>query len=104
MTVCSVSVIWYFHVKKVHPGNIVTTGVIPVLGAIGMAYVVWLLVDNLSFAGGAASGSVFFKLIPWIVGATFAVGLAAVLWLRSNRTDVYDAIGRTVLEESAERV
>jgi amino acid transporter len=104
MTICSVSVIWYFHVKKVHPGNIVTTGVIPVLGAIGMAYVVWLLVDNLSFAGGAASGSVFFKLIPWIVGATFAVGLAAVLWLRSNRTDVYDAIGRTVLEESAERV
>ena len=30
---CSVAVIWYFQVKKVHPGNSVTTGVIPALGA-----------------------------------------------------------------------
>ena len=45
--------IWYFHVKKVQPGNMLTTGVIPALGGLGMLYVVWLLIDNIEFAGGA---------------------------------------------------
>ena len=45
--ICSLAVIWYFHVKKAHPGNILTTGVIPALGGLGMLYVVWLLFDNI---------------------------------------------------------
>ncbi|CAA9326734.1 MAG: Uncharacterized amino acid permease, GabP family [uncultured Nocardioidaceae bacterium] len=55
-TITSVAVIWYFHVKKVQPGNLLTTGIIPAIGGLGMAYVVWLLIDNLEFAGGAAAG------------------------------------------------
>jgi amino acid transporter len=103
MIICSVAVIWYFQVKKVHTGNLVTTGVAPALGGLGMVYVVYLLFSNLDFAGGAASGSLFFKLIPWITLMTFVLGLGAALWLRSNRRDVFDSIGRTVLEESRER-
>jgi len=103
MVVCSFAVIWYFHVKKVHEGNIITTGLVPALGAIGMLYVVYLLLSNLTFAGGAAAGSPFFKAIPWITLATFLFGLGASMWLRSNRPDTYQAIGRTVLEESRER-
>lgn len=104
MVICSFSVIWYFQVKKVHEGNIITTGVVPALGAIGMLYVVYLLLSNLTFAGGAAAGSPFFKAIPWITLATFLFGFVSAMWLRSNRRETFDAIGRTVLEESRERV
>jgi amino acid transporter len=101
--ITSLAVIWYFHVKKVHPGNLLTTGIIPALGGIGMLYVVWLLLDNIDFAGGAASGSPFFTAIPWIVIATFVIGLLGVLLLRSRNRPVYDEIGRTVFEETHER-
>jgi amino acid transporter len=97
------AVIWYFHVKKEKPGNVLTTGVIPALGGIGMLYVVWLLVDNIKFAGGLAADSTFFNLIPWLVIATFVVGLLGVLYLRARRPEVYRAIGRTVFEETHER-
>lgn len=104
MVICSFAVIWYFQVKKVHEGNIITTGLVPALGAIGMLYVVYLLLSNLTFAGGAAAGSPFFKAIPWITLATFLFGFISAMWLRSNRRETFDAIGRTVLEESRERV
>lgn len=101
--ITSFAVISYFHVKKAAPGNIVTTGIIPALGGIGMLYVVWLLLDNLDFAGGVAASSPFFKAIPYLVIATFVVGLLGVLLLRSRNRAVYDAIGRTVFEEAHTR-
>jgi amino acid transporter len=97
------AVIWYFHVKKVHPGNVLTTGIIPALGGLGMLYVVWLLIDNIKFAGGLAAGSTFFDLIPWLVVATFVAGLLGVLYLRARNPELYRAIGRTVFEEAHER-
>jgi amino acid transporter len=103
-SICSAAVIVYFHVKKAQPGNLLTTGVIPALGGLGMLYVVYLLFSNLSFAGGLASVSPFFHAIPWIVLATFVLAGAGALWLRSARPETYRAIGRTVLEETHERV
>jgi hypothetical protein len=97
-------VIWYFHVKKAQPGNIITTGIIPALGGLGMLYVVWLLIDNIKFAGGAASAAPFFTAIPYMVIGTAAVGLIGIMWLKSRNKPVYDAIGRTVFEETHERV
>jgi amino acid transporter len=102
--ITSLAVIWFFHVKKAQPGNIVTTGIIPALGGLGMLYVVWLLIDNIKFAGGAGSAAPFFTLIPYLVAATAVVGLVGVLWLKSRNKPVYDAIGRTVFEETHERV
>lgn len=102
--ITSLAVIWYFHVKKAAPGNLLTTGIIPALGGLGMVYVVYLLLSNISFAGGAAAGSPFFKAIPYIVVATFLIGLLGVLYLRARNRPVYDAIGRTVFEETHERV
>jgi amino acid transporter len=101
--ITSLAVIWYFHVKKERPGNILTTGIIPAIGGLGMVYVVYLLIDNIKFAGGAAADSPFFKAIPWIVIATFVIGLVAILVVRSVSPDVYRAIGRTVYEETHER-
>jgi amino acid transporter len=101
--ITSVAVIWYFHVKKAAPGHVLTTGVIPGLGGLGMLYVVYLLLSNIDFAGGAAAGSPFFTAIPWIVIGTFGAGLIGILVLRSRNRPVYDAIGRTVFEEAHSR-
>jgi amino acid transporter len=101
--ITSLAVIWYFHVKKTHPGNWLTTGVIPALGGIGMLYVVYLLFSNIDFAGGGAAGSPFFKAIPWIVAATFIIGLVLVMVLRARSPQVYRSIGRTVMEEAHDR-
>jgi hypothetical protein len=81
----------------------VTTGIVPALGGLGMLYVVYLLLSNINFAGGAAAGSLFFTAIPWIVVGTFAAGLVGILYLRSSNRPVYDAIGRTVFEEAHSR-
>jgi amino acid transporter len=102
--ITSLAVIWYFHVKKERPGNLLVTGIIPAIGGLGMIYVVYLLLSNLDFAGGAAAGSPFFKAIPWIVVGTFLAGLLGVMLLRSRNPEAYRAIGRTVMEETHERV
>lgn len=101
--ICSVAVIWYFWVKKVHRGDPFSTLIAPILGGLGMVYVIALLWQNKDFAGGGGAGSLFFQLMPYLALATFLTGMFAALWLRSNRREVFDAIGRTVLEESAER-
>jgi amino acid transporter len=102
-SICSLSVIFYFHVQKAKPGNIVTTGIIPALGGLGMVYVVYLLGSNLAFAGGTAAGSLFFKTIPYIVIVTFLLGLGFAYFLKTRRSDIYQEIGNTVLEEAHER-
>ncbi len=43
LVICSVAVIWYFWVRKVHRGNVITTLICPLLGGSAMAYVVCLL-------------------------------------------------------------
>jgi hypothetical protein len=65
---------------------------------------VYLLGSNLDFAGGSASSSLFFKLIPYMVILTFLVGLGFGLYLKYQRADIYQEIGKTVLEEAHERV
>jgi len=102
--ICSIAVISYFWVRKTHTGDAFSTLVAPALGALGMVYALYLLFTHLSFAGGGAADSLFFKLMVPICVVTFLVGLFAALYLRSSNREVYDAIGRTVLEETHERV
>lgn len=101
--ITSFAVISYFHVKKAAPGNVLTTGIIPALGGFGMLYVVWLLIDNIDFAGGVAASAPFFTAIPWLVVGTFVLGLLGIFYLKARNKPVYDAIGRTVFEETHER-
>ena len=69
-----------------------------------MLYVVWLLIDNIEFAGGAGGRLGVLQPDP-VAGrsATFVVGLLGVLLLRARSPEVYRAIGRTVFEEAHER-
>ena len=101
-SICSVAVIVYFHVRKVHPGNVVTTGIVPALGGLGMLYVVYLLFSNLDFAGGGAAGSPFFRAIPWIVLGVFLLAGAGALWLKRARPATFASIGRTVLVDTVD--
>jgi amino acid transporter len=104
-TICSVAVIWYFHVGKNHPetANWWRTFLAPLIGALGMGYVVYLLFDNLSFAAGAAAGSPVYTAIPYVVIGVFVLGLLCALYLKYRRPERFELAGRLVMEESRER-
>jgi amino acid transporter len=90
----------YFHFHRNRPddGHWFRTFAAPLLGGLGMAYVVWLLVQNASFAAGAAAEDVVFALIPWIVGLTALIGLGYALVVKRFFPERYEIIGRVVLD------
>lgn len=98
---CAISVITYFHVHKQHPetAGLWRTLVSPIIGGLGMGFVIYLMVTNMAVAAGAASGSLFFKAIPWIVIGLLVGSLATATYLRRARPDTYARIGRTVFDE-----
>ncbi|MFH8368090.1 APC family permease [Streptomyces sp. NPDC018031] len=102
-TLCSFAVIGYFRRNHPEDRHWFRTFTAPLLGGAGMAAVVVLLVLNMDTAAGSASGSLLFRLIPWIVGAVFCGGLGLALFLRARRPGRYEVIGRIVLEDAAER-
>jgi hypothetical protein len=59
---------------------------------------VWLLIQNASFAAGAAASDVVFALIPWVVGLVAIGGLAFALVVKRFYPERYDIIGRVVLD------
>jgi amino acid transporter len=102
-TLCSIAVIGYFHAQHQHPetANVFRTLLAPIVGGLGMLLVLYLMLSNLSAAAGAASETLFFKLMPYIVIAVFIAGIAYGLWLKSRNPQLYARIGRVVFEESA---
>ncbi|MGV9799637.1 APC family permease [Mycobacterium sp. NPDC003449] len=99
------SVISYFHVQKRHPetANWFTTLLAPLLGGLGMLYVIYLLAKNASFAAGAAASDWIFTSIPYVVGIVGFGGIALAVFLKCKDPQRYSDLGRTVLEESHER-
>lgn len=103
--VAAFSSISYFHVLKKHPetAHWFRTLIAPLIGGLGMLYVIFLLMQNASFAAGDAAGDVIFTLSPWIVGLTGAAGLLFALVARRFMPARYDIIGRMVLDDTHER-
>lgn len=99
------AVIAYFHVGKHHPetANWFRTFLAPLLGGIGMLYVIYLLVKNMTFAAGTAAGDWVFTSIPWVVGVVGIGGIALAVYLKYSAPQRYSELGRIVLEESHER-
>ncbi|WP_419402754.1 APC family permease [Mycobacteroides abscessus] len=99
------AVISYFHVLRHHPetAHWFRTLVAPLLGGLGMVYVVYLLAKHASFAAGTASNDWVFTAIPWVVAAAGIGGIALALTLKYTAPHRYDDLGRTVLEEAHER-
>jgi amino acid transporter len=102
---CAFSVVSYFHVRKNHPvsKHWFKTLVAPLLGGIGMLYVVYLLWEHKESAAGAASGTLLFKLTPWIVVGLFVVGAAMATYFKLRDPRRYDLIGRIVFEDNVVR-
>lgn len=105
-TMCSVSTIVYFHVKKENPetANWWRTLTAPILGGIGMAFVTYLMLSNMKTAAGAASETLFFKSIPFIVVLLFAGSMGVALYLRARKPRHYAKIGSTVFDEVSDTV
>lgn len=104
-SVSSFAVIGYFHVRRRHPetAHPVRTLLAPLLGGLGMLYVVVQLFLHLDAAGGAAAQSLAFRLVPLIVLGVAAVGVAAALYLKVRAPERFAVIGRVVLQDSTER-
>jgi amino acid transporter len=105
----AVACIVYFHFHKRRPddGNWFRTFTAPLIGGLGMAYAVFLLLDNANFVAGSAANDIVFKLIPWIVGVVGIGGLVFAVVVKRFFPERYDIIGRVVLDaqerDSAER-
>ena len=79
------------------------TLVAPLLGGIGMLYVVYLLWEHKDAAAGAAAGTLVFKLMPWIVVGLFVLGAALATYLKFRDPRRFELIGRIVYDETAVR-
>jgi amino acid transporter len=99
------SCISYFHVLKKHPESAhwFRTFLAPLLGGIGMLYVIWLLIENASFAAGSAASDIVFKLSPWIVAVAGIGGIVFALAAKYMAPANYEIIGRVVLDDTRER-
>ncbi|MBX3067682.1 MAG: APC family permease [Microbacteriaceae bacterium] len=95
----SIAVIGYFRKHHKDEWNWFTTFIAPVLSAIAMIGVIGLLIMNQESAvGGTAAASWLFPLIPYIVGILFVLALLWGSYLRSKDPEVYDKLGRMVLD------
>jgi amino acid transporter len=99
------AVIVYFHVFKQHPetANWFRTFVAPLLGGLGMLYVIYLLIKNASFAAGTAASDWIFASIPYVVGIVGIGGAVLAIYLKYKSPTRYAELGRTVLAEAHER-
>jgi amino acid transporter len=104
-SLCAFSVIAYFHFHKEHPSSAhwFKTLLAPLLGGVGMLYVVYLLWEHKESAAGTASGTLLFKLTPWIVVAVFVIGAAMATYFKYRDARRYDLIGRIVYDDSEVR-
>ncbi|WP_206429637.1 APC family permease [Mycolicibacterium nivoides] len=100
-TMCSVATVIYFHVKKQHPETASwwRTLLAPIIGGLGMVYVIYLMASNMQAAAGAASDTLFFKAIPYLVVGLFAGSMTVALYLRKARPELYERIGSTIFDD-----
>ena len=102
-TLCSFAVIGYFRNNHPEARHWFRTLLAPLLGGIGMATVVVLLLLNSATAAGDASETLLSKLTPWIIIGVFVAGVGLALYLRAKNPERYRMIGRIVYEDTTER-
>ena len=102
-TLCSFAVIGYFVNNHQEARHWFRTLLAPFLGGIGMLAVVILLIKIFGAAAGAASKTLFFDLIPFILSGVFLGGIVIALYLRTRRPDQYVRLGRVMFEDATER-
>jgi amino acid transporter len=87
----SIAVIFYFRRTGSHE-SVLKTLIAPVISAIGIGVVAYLAVANYSdLLGGTGFLTTFFLVFTF---ALFVIGVGLATYLRANRPDVYQRIGR----------
>jgi len=89
---------FHFHTNRPSGAHWFRTFLAPLIGGLGMIYVIWLLVQNAGFAAGAAANDIVFALSPWIVGIVGIGGIVFALVMRKYAPSRYEIIGRVVLD------
>lgn len=99
----SFAVIGYFNkVGRKTAGDWWKTMIAPILGAIAMIFVIYLLITNLPFIAG--SEDLVVTLIPFYVLAVFLIGVIYALYLKSAHRSRYDRIGTIYDDEEIEEL
>ncbi|HVM82389.1 MAG TPA: APC family permease [Candidatus Binatia bacterium] len=98
--VVSVAIILYFRRNHPEEHHWFETLLAPGVACAAQLYIIYLLLDNLSFLG---SGLQFAFYIPWICAAVLVLGLGGALWLKSAKPEIYDQIGRLLYEGVPEK-
>jgi amino acid transporter len=91
--VVSLAIMRYFLVQHRQEAHLLTTVIAPLVAFIAQAYLVYLLMTQLTTLGGA---STFVSLIPYIGGGVLLIGLVWGIVLRSRAPHVFQRIGRLV--------
>lgn len=101
-TLTALSCLWYFHVKKMHPetANVFRTMLSPIVGGLGMMYVVYLVLTNIDFATGGQGDSIVIKALPWAVALVFVLPVIAAMWWKNAKPHLYERIGSTVFTDA----
>ena len=74
------------------------------IGGAGMVFVIYLMASNMTAAAGSASGTLFFKMIPWIVAILFFGSLIVAAVWRKTSPQRYARIGSTVFDDRPEEL
>lgn len=90
------SVVAYFRRRK--DRRLLTTLVLPLIGAGGLIGAAVLIVHNYQFLTGTETGLI--NQIPWLLVISAVAGLGFALWLRTNRPQVYEQMAEPHLAVS----
>ncbi|MBJ7470486.1 MAG: APC family permease [Solirubrobacteraceae bacterium] len=89
---CCLAIMRYFLTEAKDGFHWWKTFLAPLLGFGGQVGAMWLLVANRGGLGGAADAG-FIKVFPWVALATFVIGMAYAVYLRSTAPTRYAHIG-----------
>lgn len=99
----SFAVIGYFNKEgRRTAGDWWKTLVAPILGAVAMIVVIYLLITNLPFIAG--SEDLVVTLIPYYVLGVFVIGVVYALYLKKAHPSRYDRIGTVYDDEDIEEI
>jgi amino acid transporter len=93
--IVSIAIIFYFQKNYPDEHHWWSTLVAPLISFLAQIYVIWLLLDNLSFLGGGLALAFW---LPWIDLAIVVIGLVVALYLKSSNPEKFDKIGRLIYQ------